>query len=276
MNAVVQLQPQASNVPAFTLADMERIASAIAKGGMFGSKDPYAVLTLCMVAQAEGKHPAIVFRDYDLIQGKPAKKAQAMQSDFLAAGGRIEWHQLDDTAADATFSHPAGGSVRIVWDMDRAKTAGLAGKDMWKKFPRQMLRSRTISEGVRSVFPGATSGFYETSEVQDIVSDAPASVPTPAPKRARDIKAEQQALPAPDDAHAKAEAWAAEHIGAVNVAATLDSLEAVIKAGAKPVAKLAGAHPELHQRVMDAYNIRREELAGAIADEAPEDAEWAE
>ena len=277
MNAVVQFQPQTSNVPAFTLADMERIASAIAKGGMFGSKDPFAVLTLCMVAQAEGKHPAIVFRDYDLIQGKPAKKAQAMQADFLAAGGRIEWHQLDDTAADATFSHPAGGSVRITWDMDRAKTAGLAGKDMWKKFPRQMLRSRTISEGVRSVFPGATSGFYETSEVQDIVSEQPVSVPTPAPKRARDLKAEQPALPAPNDAHDKAEAWAAEHIGAVNVAATLDSLDAVIAAGAKAVAKLAGAHPDLHQRVTDAYNIRRAELT---PDEQPGDqfdgAEWAE
>ena len=260
-NAVVQFQPQTAAVPAFTLSDMERIASAIAKGGMFGSKDPFAVLTLCMVAQAEGKHPAIVFRDYDLIQGKPAKKAQAMQADFLAAGGRIEWHQLDDEAADATFSHPAGGSVRITWDMDRAKTAGLASKDMWKKFPRQMLRSRTISEGVRSVFPGATSGFYETSEVQDIVADKPAAPAMPEPKRARDLKAE---VPAIDDkARAKAEGWVDEHLAALADAATAEDLDAIIEAGAKAVAKLSRDHADLHLVVTGAYERRAADLTAA-------------
>ena len=43
---------------------------------------------------------------------------------------------------------------------------------MWKKYPRQMLRSRVISEGVRTVFPGATSGLYEVGEVQDIVAES--------------------------------------------------------------------------------------------------------
>jgi hypothetical protein len=42
---------------------------------------------------------------------------------------------------------------------------------MWKKYPRQMLRSRVISEGVRTVYPGATSGLYEENEVHDIVAD---------------------------------------------------------------------------------------------------------
>jgi uncharacterized protein YbbK (DUF523 family) len=40
---------------------------------------------------------------------------------------------------------------------------------MWKKYPRQMLRSRVVSEGVRTVCPGATSGMYVPEEVQDIV-----------------------------------------------------------------------------------------------------------
>ena len=38
---------------------------------------------------------------------------------------------------------------------------------MWNKFRRPMLRSRVVSEGVRTVFPAATSGFYEPGEVQD-------------------------------------------------------------------------------------------------------------
>lgn len=192
---------QAAPVPAFGFNEVEKIATAIARGGLFGSKDPYAVLTLCMLAQAEGQHPAVVFRDYDLIQGKPAKKAEAMLRDFIHSGGKVEWNRLDDECADATFSHPQGGTVTINWTMARAQKAQLGGKDMWKKYPRQMLRSRTISEGVRTIYPGATSGLYVPEEVRDFDSTAPSDTPaTPEPKRARDLKAEQ-----PKQIEAKAE-----------------------------------------------------------------------
>lgn len=167
MNAIV---PH-SAAPVMTIGDVERVALAIAKGGLFGSKDPNAVLTLCLLAQAEGQHPAVVFRDYHIISGKPAKKAEAMLRDFISSGGKVEWHSLTDDVADATFSHPYGGTVRIDWTMERARQAGIANP-MWKKYPRQMLRSRVISEGVRSVCPSATSGLYEVSEVQDITAEA--------------------------------------------------------------------------------------------------------
>ncbi len=165
MNALVPV------TPAMTVSDVERVATAIAKGGLFGSKDPYAVLTLCLLAQAEGQHPAVVFRDYHIIQGKPAKKAEAMLRDFINAGGKVKWHTLDDTCADATFMHPSG-EARIEWTLERAKKAGIS-TPMWSKYPRQMLRSRVISEGIRTVYPGATSGLYEEHEVRDITG-APA------------------------------------------------------------------------------------------------------
>jgi hypothetical protein len=98
MNAVVQFQPQANAVavPSFTMSDMERIATAIAKGGMFGSKDPYAVLTLCMVAQAEGKHPAIIARDFHIIQGRPAYKSERLLADFITRKGRSSVSELEE------------------------------------------------------------------------------------------------------------------------------------------------------------------------------------
>jgi hypothetical protein len=198
--AIMQ-QPQ---VPAFALNDLERIATAIARGGLFGSKDPHAVLTLCMLAQAEGQHPAVVFRDYDLIQGKPAKKAEAMLRDFMGSGGKVTWNRLDDECAEAVFSHPQGGTVTINWTLARATKAGLGGKDMWKKYPRQMLRSRVVSEGVRTVCPNATSGLYVPEEVRDFGPDTtPSDTPaTPAPKRARDLKSEQpKAIEAQPDYH---------------------------------------------------------------------------
>ncbi len=234
-------------VPTFAFNEVEKIATAIARGGLFGSKDPYAVLTLCMLAQAEGQHPAVVFRDYDLIQGKPAKKAEAMLRDFIHSGGKVVWNKLDDECADATFSHPQGGTVTINWTMARAQKAQLGGKDMWKKYPRQMLRSRTISEGVRTIYPGATSGLYVPEEVRDFdgttANDTPA---TPQPKRARDLTAID--APKGDPKRAKAEEWLAwlkdelagtDVDGAKEIFATPDTV--------KNLASIKKAFPDIYE-----------------------------
>lgn len=146
------------------------VAQAIVKSGLWGDANPNTVLMLCYLAEAEGNHPAVVYRDYHIMSGKPSKKAEAILRDFIEGGGKIEWHALDDACADATFSHPSG-SARIKWDMARAQKAGVGRNPMWKKYPRQMLRSRCISEGVRTVYPGATSGLYEENEVADIAAD---------------------------------------------------------------------------------------------------------
>jgi len=200
MNEIVTI-PQAahaqaiSHAPALGFREIQQLATSIAASGLFGIKTPDQALALMMIAQAEGRHPALAARDYDVISGRPAKKAEAMQRDFLTAGGRIEWHALADDLADATFSHPQGGSVRITWDMARAKKAALLGKDMYAKFPRQMLRARTISEGVRTVWPLATSGLYVAEEVAEMP-------PKPEPKRepphrGPTLDAEAEAEPAP-------------------------------------------------------------------------------
>lgn len=152
-------------------ADVEKMAIAIAKSGLFGVKTPDQAIAIMLIAQAEGRHPALAARDYDVIQGRPSKKSEAMLRDFLESSGKVEWHALTDTAADATFSHPAGGTVRISWDMKRAQAAGLGAKDMWKKYPRQMLRARCVSEGIRTVCPMATSGMYVPEEVQDFAKE---------------------------------------------------------------------------------------------------------
>jgi hypothetical protein len=154
------------------VSDIERMASAVAASKLFGVKSPEEALSLMLIAQAEGRHPASAANDYNIIQGRPAKKADAMLRDFLSAGGKVQWLALDDKRAEATFSHPAGGTVTIAWDIERAKRAALSGKDMWAKYPRQMLRSRVVSEGIRTVFPGATSGMYVPEEVQDYRAEA--------------------------------------------------------------------------------------------------------
>lgn len=166
---------------------LERMAVTFAKSKMFGAKEPEQVMALLLLAQAEGIHPATAMRDFDVIQGRPAKKAEAMLRSFIAAGGKVEWHAMTDVLADATFSHPQGGSARISWDIERARKAGLADKDNWKKYTRQMLANRVISEGCRRIYPASTSGIYTPEEVQTIVEKdmgAAQIVPEPDDQRA--------------------------------------------------------------------------------------------
>lgn len=279
--AVIDQAPRPALVPSFSMSDMERVALAIAKGGLFGSGDPNAVLTLCMLAQAEGQHPAVVFRDYHIISGKPAKKSEAMQRDFLMAGGKIEWHQLDDDCADATFSHPAGGTVRIAWDNARVAQAQLGNNPMHKKYPRQMKKARVIAEGVRTVWPSATSGLYEPGEVQDIVEDAPK--PARTARKEADAKVTAAALPDPtghEELRAKAEGWVRDHTAAVEACDSLDALDTLIAKGKGAVAKLDRDHADLRDMVMDAYSAKGEALEAAIAnatqpaEQADETADW--
>lgn len=159
------------------LTDLTTMATTMAKSGLFGVRTPDQALALMLVAQAEGRHPALAARDYNIINGRPAKNAEAMHRDFLQAGGKVEWHELTDTAVAATFTHPLGGSVRLDWDMNRAKRAGFGDKENYKKYPRQMLRSRVVSEGVRTVFPAATSGMYVPEEVRDMAPADTGNIP---------------------------------------------------------------------------------------------------
>ena len=174
---------------------LDGLSAKLAVSGLFAGKTKEQIFSLLMLAHAEGVHPMTAMRDFDIIQGRPAKKAEAMHRAFLAAGGSIIWHKLDDTISDATFSHPHGGEARIVWDMERVKKAQIKNEAMYAKYPRQMLRSRCISEGVRTVYPAATSGLYEPGEVKGMEQPE------------KDITAEAQViLAAPEQVEAMKEA----------------------------------------------------------------------
>ena len=164
MTDLVKFQPVA--IP---YQEMEKMATVIANSGLFGVKNPVQALALMLVAASEGLHPATAARDYHVIQGRPALKADAMLAKFQAAGGKVEWHEYGATSCKATFSHPQGGKVTIEWTFEMAKAAGLTGKEVWKQYPRAMLRARVISEGIRTVYPAVLCGMYAPEEVRDMV-----------------------------------------------------------------------------------------------------------
>jgi hypothetical protein len=150
------------------VADIEKMAGAIAKSKMFGMKTADEAFALMLIAQAEGMHPAIAARDFHVIQGRPTLKADAMLARFQNAGGKVQWDVYTDAEVTGTFSHPSGGSLKLTWTFAQAKAIGLTGKDNWKNYPRAMLRARCISEGIRTVYPGCVVGTYTAEEIEEI------------------------------------------------------------------------------------------------------------
>lgn len=255
------IQPQTVS---FTIQDVQTMATAIARSGLFGVKTPEQAFGLMLVAQAEGRHPATVAQEYDIIQGRPALKAQAALARFQAAGGKIQWTERGPTACAAEFSHPNGGTLAIRWDMARAQAAQLTGKENWRKFPDQMLSARVVAEGVRAVFPACLNGVYLAEEVQDF--DAPRQpIQTEAVMVADEPKAiakpktisQQKALELID--RAQRAGFSEDQIRA----ALGDDLKTVTVTAAKAFFALVEAEEAAHaQRMHETESVEGEEYAG--------------
>ena len=153
--------------------DQQRMAEAIVKSKFYGFTDISQVMAVMIVAQAENKHPGTVVQEYDIIQGRPALKSQAILARFQQAGGKVQYDTYTDEKVEMTFSHPAGGSLTLAWTIKQATAIGLATKDNWKKYPRAMLKARVVSEGVRAVYPACILGHYAVEEVMDFDSKPP-------------------------------------------------------------------------------------------------------
>lgn len=186
--------------PRYELAQIRDMAGAIAQSGLFGIKTEQQAYALMLIADAEGLHPATVAQDYDVIQGRPARKTHSVLARFQAAGGTVEWQELTEAKASAKFSHPRGGSVVIDWTMEMARRARLDGKDNWKMYPRAMLRARCIGEGVRAVYPAALGGALLVEEAQDLEPNADGIYEPKAPAPAPLNVARKSSKPAPSPA----------------------------------------------------------------------------
>lgn len=160
-----------SNIVPFS--EIENMGLVAAKSKLFGFKTPEEAMSIMLLCQAENLHPAVAMRDYHVIQGRPALKADAMLARFQAAGGKVDWKVYTDEQVTGLFSHPSGGSLEVTWTIHQAKSIGIANKDNWRNYPRAMLRARVLSEGIRAVYPGVVVGVYTPEEVQDFAPAKP-------------------------------------------------------------------------------------------------------
>ncbi len=164
--------------------DIVSMAQYMARAKIFGKTEDQ-IVSLMLIAHSQGIHPAQAALEYDVIDGRPALKSQAVQARFQAAGGIVEWFATTDKVARVQVKHPQGGKVVVEWTIDRARQAGLAGKDNWRKYPEAMLRARAISEAVRACLPGCILGTYTPEEISDLPDAHYAELSPESPKDLR-------------------------------------------------------------------------------------------
>jgi hypothetical protein len=138
-------------------------------------RQPANVLLALELGEALGIPPIQAINGIHIIEGKPTASAELIASVVRRAGHKIR--VTTDAvklvvvaqlirADDPDFTYEAR------WDMERAKTAGLAGKGNWRTHPAQMLTWRAITEVSRM---GASDALYGVSHTPDEISF---SVPT--------------------------------------------------------------------------------------------------
>ena len=116
-----------------------------------------------------GLPPMTALTQTHVIEGKPAISAEGMRGLILAAGHGLQ--VLESNGARCVMRGRRRGedewSVPVEWSLDMARNAGLAGKQVWKSYPRQMLQARCTAELARLIFPDVIHGFRALEEFDE-------------------------------------------------------------------------------------------------------------
>lgn len=173
---------QPANLPAPTLAvpsgldpDSMRAkvmyAEELAKAGILPKSyrgQPGNVLFAIELGYSLGLDPAQALTKIHVIEGTPSASANLISGLVRRAGHRlrVRVERENGLAAIAEIVRADDPDFTFVarWDMDRARVAGLAGKDVWKKYPEAMLKARAITEVAREACEEALSGLNYTPE----------------------------------------------------------------------------------------------------------------
>ena len=120
--------------------DIQTMALAVVKSGLFGMKTVEQATALMLIAQAEGYHPALAARDYHIIQGRPTLKAETMMARFQQQGGNADpgqdrQHAAGDTGMFADLGEGRELADHGIVNLFRAAVVARAVKPVFVRFP---------------------------------------------------------------------------------------------------------------------------------------------
>ena len=130
-------------------------------------KTPEQALAIMMKGKELGLLPMQAFAQINVIQGKPTLSPEGMLALIHQRFPKavIKFVRLDRNGCEIHAARHAGEDLtKIAFEEEDAKSAGLLGKENWRKYPRAMYRSRAVAEMARTIFPDAIAGASYTPE----------------------------------------------------------------------------------------------------------------
>jgi len=139
---------------------LQRAAVALQESGYFTDVKTKAQAIVKVMAGAElGLPPFASMTGIHIIQGKPVLGANVIAT-LVKNDPRYDYlvEQADDKVCRLCWMENNKVVGTSDFSMQEATTAGLTGKDNWKKYPSDMLFARAISRGARRFAPGIFGG----------------------------------------------------------------------------------------------------------------------
>ncbi len=266
-----------SEETAIVLSEIQTLSTNLSKSKVIPSTlqgKPADVLAIVLTGRELGIGPMTAMRGIDVIQGKVSMSSQLIGALILSSPACEYLTPVEATDKVATYETKRKGSpdkVRMSFTIEEAKTAGLAGKDNWKKNPTAMLLARAQSRIGRAVYPDKCLGVYDrdSGELDDLAGVKDVSQGSQAEHVAKVAAALKPTVEVTDAEFTVAPALPAESVTTPVVAEPIRQTLADRIAAAATLAELAALGGEIKALTKDekiaiqpAYRARQTALTG--------------
>ena len=162
-----ELTPTTRALARMSLTDTMTLGDILAKSGFFTDSKTAAQAVVKILAGAELGFPAIVsMTGVNIVLGKVSISAGLMGA-LIKRSKRYDSRikKLDDVSCTLVFYDGGQEVYQSTFNDEDAKRAELLGKDMWRKYRKNMLFARALSNGARFVCPDLVTGVYTPEEM---------------------------------------------------------------------------------------------------------------
>jgi hypothetical protein len=144
--------------PLIDVREVPRIAERLARVGPFQGASAADLEARIWIGAALGIDPGTACANIAFANGRPTFTAGLQAAQLARLGWSVRVDTLTDEVCELTF-HRDGKKVGTSrFTLDEAKRAGLLRKDVWTKYPEDLLFARALTRGVRRLVPGLLVG----------------------------------------------------------------------------------------------------------------------
>jgi len=165
---------------------LKTIATTAHVSGLYNGVGGEAkILMILLAAQDLGIKPTVALNGGIWnIQGKVEISARLMSAMIRKAGHSITFKQLDSKGCIIVGKRADNGdTMEASFTIEDAQKAGLANRDVWKKFTEDMLYARALSRLARRLFADIIGTAYVEGEISgEVINVTAESTSQPAPQ----------------------------------------------------------------------------------------------